>query len=92
MARKYKLIYDLMYSSSILTTAKEETDQFHYQFKQSMSLYNGHVGLVPEEVLDEDDQFETVDEVMFTQKQKIYNRVKAVQDNYKSRSSRISKK
>ena len=75
-----------MYSSRNITTVKEETDQFNDQYKE-------YVGLLPQEVVDEeDDWFETVDEVVFTQKHKIYIWIKEVEDDNKSRSSRTSSK
>ena len=43
-------------------------------------------------VNEEDDWFETIDEVAFTQKHKIYNWIKEVEDGNKSRSSSSSKK
>ena len=93
MTRKCKLIDDLMYSSSNVTTVKEETDQFNDQFKELLSLHKEYVGLLPQEVAnEEDDWFETVDEVVFTQKHKIYNWIKEVEDDNKSRSSRSSSK
>ena len=39
MTRKCKLIDDLVYSSSNVTTVKEKTDQFNDQFKQLVSLH-----------------------------------------------------
>ena len=82
-----------MYSSSNVTTVKEETDQFNDQFKELLSLHKEYVGLLPQEVAnEEDDWFETVDEVVFTQKHKIYNWIKEVEDDNKSRSSRSSSK
>ena len=49
------------------------------------------VVLLPQEVVnEEDDWFETVDEVVLTQKQKIYNWIKEVEDDNRSRSSRSS--
>ena len=93
MTRKYKLIDDLMYSSSNVTIVKEATDQFKIQFKQLVSFHKDYVGLPPQEVVDEeDDRFETVDEVVCTQKHKIYNLIKEVEDGNKSRSSRNSSK
>ena len=90
MTRKCKLIDDLMYSSSNVTTVKEETDHFNDQFKYLVSLQKEYVGLLPQEVFDEeDDWFETVDEVVFTQKHKIKNWIKEVEDNNKLRSGRI---
>ena len=56
MTRKYKPIDDSMYSSSNVTTVKEETDQFNDQFKELVSLY---VGLLPQEVVDKEDYSET---------------------------------
>ena len=50
MTRKCKLIDDLMYSSSNVTTVKEETDQFNDQFKELLSLHKEYVGLLPQEV------------------------------------------
>ena len=41
-----------------------------------MHLHKEYVGLLPEEVVDENDWFETVDEVVFTQKHKMYNWIK----------------
>ena len=41
-----------------------------------MHLHKEYVGLLPEEVVDENDCFETVDEVVFTQKHKMYNWIK----------------
>ena len=41
-----------------------------------MHLHKEYVGLLPEEVVDENDWFETVDEVVFTQKLKMYNWIK----------------
>ena len=69
MIRKCKLIDDLIYSSSNITTVKEEIDQFNDQFKELASLYKKYIGLLPQEVVDEEDHwFETVDEVVFTHK------------------------
>ena len=77
MTRRSKLIDDLMYSSSNVTTVKEETDQFNDQFKELVSLHKEYVGLLPQEVfVKEDNWFETVDEVGFTRKRKIYNWMK----------------
>ena len=77
MTGKFKLIDDLMYSSSNVTAVKEETDQFNDQFKELVSLHKDHVGLLPQEVVDEeDDWFQTVDEVVLTQKHKIYKRMR----------------
>ena len=82
-----------MYSSRNITTVKEETDQFNDQFKELVSLHKEYVGLLPQEVVDEEDGwFETVDEVVFTQKHKIYIWIKEVEDDNKSRSSRTSSK
>ena len=39
MTRKCKLIDDLVYSSSNVTTVKEKTDQFNDKFKQLVSLH-----------------------------------------------------
>ena len=39
MTRKCKLIDDLMYSSSNVTTVKEENDHFNDQFKYLVSLH-----------------------------------------------------
>ena len=55
MARKYKLVDDLLYSSSNVTTVKEETDQFNDQFKELLSLHKEYVRLLPQEVVDEED-------------------------------------
>ena len=58
-----------------------------------MSLHKEYVGLLPQEVVDEeDDWFETADELVFTPKHKIYNWIKEVEDEKKSRSSRRSSK
>ena len=93
ITRKCQLIDDLMYSSSNVTTVKEETDQVNDQFKELVSLHKEYVGLLPQEVInEEDDWFETVDEVGFTQKHKVYNWIKEVEDDNKSRSSRSSSK
>ena len=82
-----------MYSSSNVMTLKEETDQFNDWFKEMLSLHKEHVGLLPQEVVnEEDDWFETVDEIVFTQKHKIYNWIKEIEDDNKSRSSRSSSK
>ena len=68
------LIDDLMYSSSNVTTVKEDTDQFDDHFKGLVYLHKEYVGLLPQEGFnEEDDWFETVNEVVFTQKHKIYN-------------------
>ena len=80
-----------MYSSSNVTTVKEATDQFNDQFKEWVSLYKEYVGLLSRELVnEEDDWFETVDEVVFTPKHKIYNWITEVKDDNKSRSSRNS--
>ena len=93
LTRKCKLIDDLMYSSNNVTTVKEEIDQFNYHFKKLVSMHKNDVRLLPQGVLnEEDDWFETVDEVAFTQNHKIYNWIKGVKDNNKSRSSRSSSK
>ena len=76
-----------MYSSGNVTIVKGETDQCNDQFKELVSLHKDYVGLLAQEVVDEDDWFETVDEVVFTQKHKIYNWIKEVEDDDKSRSS-----
>ena len=77
MTRKCKLIDDLMYSSSNVTTVKKGTDQFNDPFKELVFLHKEYVGLLLPEVVDEEgDWFETVDEVVFTQKHKIYNQIK----------------
>ena len=82
-----------MYSSSNVTTVKEKTDQFNDQFKELVSLHKEYFDLLPQEVVnEEDDWFETIDEVVFTQKHKIYNWIKEVEDGNKSRSSSSSKK
>ena len=82
-----------MYSSSNVRTVKEETDQFNDQFKELVSLHKEYVGLLPQEMVDKEDYwFETVDEVAFTQKHKIYNWINEVEDDNKSRSSRSSSK
>ena len=72
---------DLMYSSSTVTTVKEETDKFNDQFKELVSFHREYVSMLPQEVVhEEDDWFETVDEVAFTQKHKIYNWIKEVEE------------
>ena len=53
-----------MYSSSNVTAVKKETDQFHDQFKDLVSLHKEYVGLLPQEVINEED--ETVHDVVFT--------------------------
>ena len=61
-----------MYSSSNVTTVKEETDQLNDQFKELVSLHKEYIGLLPQEkVNEEDDWFETVNEVVFTPKHKM---------------------
>ena len=90
MARECKLIDDLMCSSSNVTTVKKETDQFHDQFKELVSLHKEYVGLLPQEVVSEED--ETVHDVLFTQKHRIYNWIKETEAGSKSRSSRNSSK
>ena len=46
-----------------------------------MSLHKEYAGLLPQEVVDEeDDWLETFDEVVFTPKHKIYNWIKEVED------------
>ena len=93
MARKCKLIDDLLYLSSNVTTVKEETNQFNDQFKELVSLHKEYVCLLPQEVVDEEDDWSgTVDEVVFTQKHKIYNWFKEAEDDNKARSSRSSSK
>ena len=64
MARECNLIDGLMYSSSNVTAVKKETDQFHDQFKDLVSLHKEYVGLLPQEVINEED--ETVHDVVFT--------------------------
>ena len=90
MTRECKLIDDLMYSSSNATAVKKEIDQFHDQFKELVSLHKEYVGLLPQEVVNEED--ETVHDVLFTQKHRIYNWIKEVEADNKSRSSRSSSK
>ena len=47
-----------------------------------VSLHKEYVGLQPQEVFnEEDDRSETVNEVVFTQKHKIYNWIKEVEDD-----------
>ena len=55
MKRKFNLIDDLMYSSSNVTTAKEEADQLNDQFKELVSLHKEYIGLLPQEKVNEDD-------------------------------------
>ena len=71
MKRKCNLIDDLMYSSSNVTTVKEEADQLNDQFKELVSLHKEYIGLLPQEKVNEDDWFETVNEVVFIPKHKI---------------------
>ena len=78
-----------MYSSSNVKTVNEKTDQFNDQFKELVSLHKEYFDLLPQEVVnEEDDWFETIDEVVFTQKHKICNWIKEVEDESKSRSRR----
>ena len=44
-----------MYSSSNVTTAKEEADQLNEQFKELVSLHKEYIGLLPQEKVNEDD-------------------------------------
>ena len=93
MKRKWNLIDDLMYSSSNLTTVKEENEQLNDQFKALVSLHKEYPDLLPQEVVTEEhDWFETINEVVFIHTHKIYNWIKEVEDDNKSRSSRSSAK
>ena len=86
MTKNSKLIDDLMYSSKNLTTVREEMHQYDDQFKMLVKTHNEHVKLLLED-LHEDE--EAVDEVVFTQKHKVYNwRREAENDNKSHRSSR----
>ena len=38
-----------------VTTAKEKIDQFNDQFKELVSLHKKYVGLLPQEVVNEED-------------------------------------
>ena len=55
ITRKCKLIDDLMYSSSNVTTVKEATDQFNDYFKELAFLHKEYVGLLSQEMVDEED-------------------------------------
>ena len=93
MMRKSKLIDDLMYSLKNLQTVEEEKQQFDAQFKLFVETHNEYMKLLPEDMHeDEENWFETIDEVVFTQKHKIYNWMKEVENDNKSvKSSRNSK-
>ena len=93
MMRKSKLIDDLMYSSKNLRTVEEEKQQFDAQFKLFVETHNEYMKLLPEDMHEgEENWFETIDEVVFTQKHKIYNWMKEVENDNKSvKSSRSSK-
>ena len=74
MTRKSKLIDDLMYSSKNLTTVREEMHQYDDQFKMLVKTHNEYVKLLSEDLHEgEENWFEAVDEVVFTQKHKVYN-------------------
>ena len=90
MTKNSKLIDDLMYSSKNLTTVIEEMQQYDDQFKVLVKMSNEHVKLLSED-LHEDK--EAVDEVVFTQKHKVYNWGReAENDNKSNRLSRSSKR
>ena len=55
LLKKSKLIDDLMYLSSNVTTVKEATDQFNDQFKELVSLHKEYVSLLPQEEVGEED-------------------------------------
>ena len=74
MTRKSKLIDDLMYSSKNVTTVREEMHQYDDQFKMLVETHNEYVKLLSEDLHEgEENWFEAVDEVVFTQKHKVYN-------------------
>ena len=64
------------------------------QFREWVSSHKDYVCLQLQEMIDDkDDWFEAIDEVGFTQKHKIYNWIKEVVDDNKSRYSKsLSKK
>ena len=72
---------------------KKKKQQFDAQFKLFAETYNEYVKLLPEDIHEgEENWFETIDEVLFTQKHKIYNWMKEVENDNKSvKSSRNSK-
>ena len=93
MMRKSKLIDDLMYPSKNLRTVEEEKQQFDAQFKLFVETHNEYVKLLPEDMHEgEENWFETIDEVVFTQKHKIYNWMKEVENDNKSVKSLRSSK
>ena len=94
MTRKSKLIDDLMYSSKNLTTVREEMHQYDDQFKMLVETHNEYVKLLSEDLHEgEENWFEAVDEVVFTQKHKVNNWMgEAENDNKSNRSSRSSKR
>ena len=84
MSRKSKLIDDLMYSLKNLTTVREEMHQYDDQFKMIVETHNEYVKLLSEH-LDEGEEncFEAVDDVVFTQKHKVYNWMREAKNDSK---------
>ena len=94
MTRKSKLIDDLMYSSKNLTTVREEMHQYDDQFKMLVETHNEYMKLLTEDLHEgQENWFEAVEEVVFTQKHKVYNWMReAENDNKSNKSSRSSKR
>ena len=84
MSRKSKLIDDLMYSLKNLTTVREEMHQYDDQFKMIVETHNEYVKLLSEH-LDESEEncFEAADDVVFTQKHKVYNWMREAKNDSK---------
>ena len=91
---KFKLIDDLMYSSSNLETVKEETQQLNDQFNMLIETHGEYLKLLsPEAVENEEDWFDTIDEEVFTQKHKIHNWMRSCEeDDKRSEKSGRSRK
>ena len=63
-----------MYSSKNVTIVREEMHQYDDQFKMLVETHNEYVKLLSEDLHEgEENWFEAVDEVVFTQKHKVYN-------------------
>ena len=73
-----------MYSLKNLTTAREEMHQYDDQFKMIVETHNEYVKLLSEHLHEgEENCFEAVDEVVFTQKHKVYNSMREAKNDSK---------
>ena len=87
MMRQSQLIDSLMCSPISLVTVKEETQQFDDQFKMFMEVNKQYVDLLSDQMKEEEDTwFQEIDEFVFTQKHKIHNWIKGVEERSSRRS------